>query len=161
MWIEKRKYFKERHWRRRANNKFSRLRDILRIRSGRIVMGKRDYSHAAARGCGTTRAHAYVYVCEMYAYMCLRDMELCNGYRFWTLESRLMNTKHVNSRGKSVEWAPSFSFGRCLCSIEEADVSEKPGSLRPFTRKTTMHESTSVNSFALAVGPPRKNCRRR
>lgn len=55
-------------------------------------------------------------------YMCLRGMELCNGYRFWTLESRLMNTKHVNSRGKSVEWAPSFSFGRCLRSIEEADV---------------------------------------
>lgn len=105
-----------------ANSKFLRLRDILR-RSGSTVTGKRDHSHAVARGCGTMCAHmrVHIHLCAR-MYMCLRGMELCNGYRFWTLESRLMNTKHVNSRGKSVEWAPSFSFGRCLRSIEEADV---------------------------------------
>jgi len=75
-------------------------------------------------------------------------MELCNGYRYWTLESRLMNTKHVNSRGKTVEWVPSSSFGQCLRSIEEVDVEAREP--RPLTRQTVLHESTSVNSAAVA-----------
>lgn len=64
------------------------------------------YSHAVAKGCGATRAYTCVRFINVSVYV--RDrvrvcgMELCNGYRFWTLESRLMNTKHVNSRGKSV-----------------------------------------------------------
>lgn len=106
--------------------------DILR-RSGRIVTGEAwPFSRCGKRLWNNVRAHACAYTCMKC--VCLRGMELCNGYRFWTLESRLMNTKHVNSRGKSVEWAPSFSFGRCLRSIEEADVEAR--SLRPLTRKT-------------------------
>lgn len=70
-----------------------RLRDILR-RSGSIVTEKRDYSHAVARSCGTTRAHAYIYIYEMCVQMCLRGMELCNGQRLQVLDSRESTNEH-------------------------------------------------------------------
>jgi len=94
----------------------------------------------------------YIYECvHMFDRVSVSGMELCNGYRYWTLESRLMNTKHVNSRGKTVEWVPSSSFGQCLRSIEEVHVkAREPDHLsdRPFYTNLLLNSDTVARENA-------------